>query len=884
MKPISLKFQAFGPYVIEQAINFNELSKAGLFLICGETGAGKTVILDAMTYALYGKSSGGGRGEITSMRCQLAPNDLNTEVEYIFEINNRQYKFTRTLKYGRKNINSSQNALVKNDDGIFEPFFENPKIRDVEEKAKELLGLDYEQFRQVIILPQGQFERLLVAKSSEKEEILVSLFGADKWQRIADIINSKINVERRKLDIEKANIDRCLLEKECQNLDELNDLSKNKAEELEIKNNDIKKVAGCLVTAKKEYEQKNVIFEKFNSFDKLKAKLDLLKQSSNDIEALQDKLEKSKKAETVKPLFDNLEVSALQLNQRKRQVEEASKSLKKSEESLGKAKEILEGLISSQSKIDEDKIRLSKLIDMTDIYNQIAEVKTSLELAEKEYNRAAKDVEKQVQAVQNLSNKKLELSKFENLLYTQYNEMFGSFIGNMSGILAQELKENESCPVCGSTEHPEPATILDTDITNEMLNDKKSEIEELRVSIQDKGTDLEKATESLNKQKDALNNAKINKEKLDVEFANLQKNVDSEIKDAVELKKAIAVFEGIISAYETDLQKAKENLEKIQANYNIYSANLSMLKKELEAANNSYTSLKGKFDKKIAELSFVSIDDFKDSLLSEQEKDDLNKNITDYKIECESAAKNIAELQKELANIERPDINELKDTLQTLEKNHLSSTAEIAVLSQDVKGLKDLSSSLAKQIEKFEEADRKCRENQIFARHLNGISGVSLQRYVLGVMLTSITTEANRLLENVHNGRYKLFRTLETTGGTRKAGLELEVFDSLCGERRSVVCLSGGEKFLVALSLSIGLSAVVQAQSGGIKLDAMFIDEGFGSLDASSIGDALMILSNIKNSNGLVGIISHVATLRENITTKIEVAKNNAGSNLSVYI
>ena len=332
------------------------------------------------------------------------------------------------------------------------------------------------------------------------------------------------------------------------------------------------------------------------------------------------------------------------------------------------------------------------------------------------------------------------------------------------------------------------------------------------------------------------------------------------------------------------MKQTKEVLNKAQKDYATHTATLDLLEKELEKANKTYSDLKLNFDKKLSELLFININDFKDCLLDENEKSELNNQITDYKIECESVAKNISELQKELENKEKPNIDEIKVSLNELESNNLSLTAEIAVINQTIKELTELSASLANQIKKFEADDIRCRENQLFARHLNGVNGVSLQRYVLGVMLTSITSEANRLLENVHNGRYKLFRTLETTGGARKAGLELEVFDSLSGERRSVVSLSGGEKFLVALSLSIGLSAVVQAQSGGIKLDAMFIDEGFGSLDSSSIGDALMILSNIKKTNGLVGIISHVASLKENIDAKIEVVKNNKGSNLIIKV
>lgn len=182
MKPIQIRFACFGPYVQEQCIDFEELEKNGLFLISGETGAGKTTILDAICYALYGRSSGGLRGDMSVMRCKLAENHQETLTEFTFDNGGKRYRFTRSLKYGRKKLNDFHNCMVL-EDGVYVPIFENPKATNVNKKAEEIIGLTYDQFRQVIILPQGQFERLLVSDSSEKEKILVSLFHADHWQR-----------------------------------------------------------------------------------------------------------------------------------------------------------------------------------------------------------------------------------------------------------------------------------------------------------------------------------------------------------------------------------------------------------------------------------------------------------------------------------------------------------------------------------------------------------------------------------------------------------------------------------------------------------------------------------------------------------------------------
>jgi DNA repair exonuclease SbcCD ATPase subunit len=230
MKPISVRFQCFGPYMAEQFIDFTRLEAGGLFLICGETGAGKTTILDAICYALYGKSSGNLRGDFSVMRCKLAEKE-ETFTEFIFESCGKQYKFTRSLKMGRKNLNDSHNCLQW-EDGAWVPIFENPKATAVNKKAEELIGLTYEQFRQVIILPQGQFEKLLVSNSEEKEKILVSLFHADRWQRIAEEIYRRVARQDEQLKEEKKQITYKLKEYHLESPAQLEEVGRIRREEL----------------------------------------------------------------------------------------------------------------------------------------------------------------------------------------------------------------------------------------------------------------------------------------------------------------------------------------------------------------------------------------------------------------------------------------------------------------------------------------------------------------------------------------------------------------------------------------------------------------------------------------------------------------------------
>jgi len=237
MIPVRLELEGFGPYVERQEIDFTRFFAAGLVLIRGETGAGKTVLLDAMTYALYGRSSGGTRGDFADLRSLLMPPDAPTRVTFEFDVRGRRYRFARWLRVRKKRTGAyeylpAQDAFFLSPNGTFTTFFENPRQRDVEEKARELIGLNCEQFCQVMILPQGQFERLLVAKSEEKEAVLVSLFHAERWQRIAEQVCMRANGLRQRLDQEKAAVQALLDGQGCADADTLSDKRKQTCEQL----------------------------------------------------------------------------------------------------------------------------------------------------------------------------------------------------------------------------------------------------------------------------------------------------------------------------------------------------------------------------------------------------------------------------------------------------------------------------------------------------------------------------------------------------------------------------------------------------------------------------------------------------------------------------
>lgn len=303
MRPISVRFQCFGPYKKETFVDFEKLEKQGLFLICGETGAGKTTILDAICYALYGKSSGGTRGDLSTMRCKLAEPSEETKVEFTFEVNGKCYRFVRSLRYGRKNLLDSHNCMVLQGEE-FVPIFENPKLKNVNQKAEELLGLTHEQFRQVVMLPQGQFERLLISDSAEKEKILVSLFQAEKWQNIAEEMYRRVAEREKELKGEIADINSRLSDYRCTTVEELKILEEEAVRRQAELEERVKAAQQEEVRQKKRYESLARQKEMLEEWQRRRSCVEELEKQNTFITQIQEQVTQSDRADKIKQEYE----------------------------------------------------------------------------------------------------------------------------------------------------------------------------------------------------------------------------------------------------------------------------------------------------------------------------------------------------------------------------------------------------------------------------------------------------------------------------------------------------------------------------------------------------------------------------------------------------
>ena len=999
MKPISLKMTAFGPYLEEQIIDFTAFYESNLFLIHGETGSGKTVILDAMTYALYGKSSGGLRGDIAQMRCDRADNKTETVVEYEFAVRDVIYKFVRNIRCtsgGRLQV--SQNALIKRGD-VYEQLGENDKQLTVSGEAERIIGLDYDQFRQVVILPQGQFENFLTAKSDVKEAILNTLFNAEKWSTITSKLWEKSRSMESEITSEAQAIKNKMDLMNCETIE----MCREKVTQLEVQAAENVENITVFTKLHMESQERLESAKKINaSFAELavyKAKLSDLTADDENINLKRIKCADMAKAAEIKPLYTTY-VNAV--NEYKKRTDDAEKTRTQYADAFAKFENAAKALESAEANKDIYENNVKSLIrynGMTDLYRDFEIRKQEFkDLRTEEYNiaksaendekrliectdlrkqlsdereyiiaeysaalpdlRMRADNQKEAQKLmfrrenelsdkkkctENLSDKKnLYAANDENLrqLKAEYQRKYEIYIANTAAILADELTDGAPCPVCGSLHHPSPHSIGENDtVTADLLkslNDKitavtdnmsaiqadieslnmlmrtaESNLREVDLKIAESApfsqvilTELEaklrQAETECGKLKSITDKIKYLddeiigltdlvksydqkkaelKEKGDAAVADckaMKQRMDEDIADEKSLADKIAQLEAFITRYETALKSAEKAAGEAvslrdRCDENVRTADAELVKAEFGGSKSAY-------EESLHAHGFSDTETFTDLLAESQNAAALDAEIREYDKLLYNLTANIAELEESLDSESVYDVSEMNTAHDTLTNELNQKISMRKFLEESAVNSKKNLADIEKRTAELDARREKYNKLYTFSSALSGNRGIGLSRYVLGVMLSAVIHEANVLLQNVHGGRYSLRHTLDTYGRSQKAGLEIEVYDSYTDRIRWSSTLSGGEKFLVALTLSLGLSSVVQSQSGGIKIDAIFIDEGFGTLDPYSVEDALNILKDINVSRSMVGIISHVELLKDNIGASIEVEKRRNGS------
>ena len=819
MRPINLKMSAFGPFAGTVELNMDLLGKDGLYLITGDTGAGKTTIFDAICYALYGESSGQTR-ESSMFRSKYATDDVATEVCLEFEHRDKIYKIERSPRQIRPKKRGEGTTEEDPKANIFLPdgkVVTKPDL--VTKKVQEILGIDVEQFKQIVMLAQGEFLKLLLAGTNERQEIFRKIFYTDKYKFFQEEIAREYSEVEDKYKQTKTSIDQ--YRNGIQIADDssyADEYQKVVSEELILA--DTLQLLSDIIdednAEKKQYEEKSEVITK--KIEEITTEIGGLDAKINSYDGEYEKKEDSN-----------------------RQLKEAEESLKISEENLEKYKEKKERLIGEKT---EAKTELSELEDVDTQTEKYLNAKKELDRELEDHLTFKEEIADLERLEDELSKSKDEYIKAENEYREKldvYNALDRDYRAGQAGVLAAELEEGKPCPVCGSTSHPNPAKFDKKIPTESQLKKAKEE--------------SETAHENVNNKSSA--SAEING-RYNQSYVQIKKKSEQLLGEFYE--------QDLAGRLETEINKIRENID---------STDKQLI--EIQRSKELKIELEDKLTKLEEDLS-----DTEEKLHKEEvEFLGLSKDVDRLKKDCEKQEKEIARIDKE--------ISEYRKQLQDLEKLRDERQAELKSVQSDINDVvsrvsanqktRDNINNLATEITKLEKKKVSLEQLEKTAKgKITGREKIMLETYVQMTFFDRIISRANVRFLQMTGGQYELRRSEVADDKRGQHGLNLSVKDFYNSTIRSVKTLSGGESFKASLSLALGLSEEIQENAGGIKIDTLFVDEGFGSLDPESLQQAYNALAQLTESSRLVGIISHVEALAELIDDKqIVVTKQREG-------
>lgn len=725
MKPVSVRFQCFGPYLGEQFIDFQQLEANGLFLICGETGAGKTTILDAICYALYGKSSGGLRGDMKDMRCKSAGKEDETLVEFIFDANGRRYKFIRTLRYGRKQLIDEHNCMVL-EDGAWVPFFENPKQRNVNQKAQELIGLTDEQFRQVIILPQGKFETLLVADSVKKEEILVSLFHADRWQRMADEVYRRVDQRDKALKEVQSQIRAKLGEYRCADLEEMTRLAQQWRESAAALEAAGREAAGAENAQRQRYEAALVSDGDFRELSLRKKKLEGLLAVREAQEEQERLLGLADIADTIAPRYDASAASAQGLR-------EAEKAAAAGAKACEAARRELEAVIARKARHDgaaaqneENKGKITLLENARGLYNALAQGKLAVARTEAAVQAAAREKTRAEANFQALDERWLACMEAQKEAFAAYTQAQEAYLRNIGGILARELRPGCPCRVCGSVVHPSPAVLEESAVTDQDVERKNKVVTAAGKAVTQAAEARTKGEEEKNRAAAALAQAEQKAAAAASEYAVLVKNQLPGIGDARQLEETAARLKKAVSAFEAEALRLSAELTAAHGRETVTAAAAAQAEERHGLAAAQAEEEARRWEEALSASGLGTEEAFLAARLEPGEKDRRKGECLRFRASLTAAREAYEQQREKLADQTQPDMALLRAGLDQTLAARKKTERELILKQQALSQLEGDLASLTRRKAEHDAARIQVDEDLDFANRLRGRSGLSL--------------------------------------------------------------------------------------------------------------------------------------------------------------
>ncbi len=881
MKPLKLELQAFGPFVERQEVDFEKLSRNGIFLIKGETGSGKTTIFDAMTFALYGGGSGEsakvktGRNDLEAWRCTQAPWSTETFVALTFSTHGREYLFKRGLVPKRTSLSALHEAGEIDENGNLIPFFENTKADNMTQKAEELVGLTKEQFRQVVLLPQGQFERFLTASSSEKQDILQKIFGTERWGNYAEAFFNSAKSRKDALDKEKLEVQTSLGEESVADVGALSSMiEKKKTRRSEIEKEHL---AFRGEEKSKMLAEDRLLAEAFRQLHEKEEEVEGLNRQKQEIDALRNKYKEAEKAEPVRAFISAFEAADEELRTRENELSSLEEKAPGIKEWVKTAVENV-AVHETESPVETLTRKIGEYDAKRRTYQEYGGLKTALSDAVREQEKEQKGFEQADEelgaATEEAAKAKGEYDRADDDARRKRDRYFSGIYGE----IAKDLKEGKLCPVCGSTFHPKPAKISAESVSKDDVDNAQGTADEKKKLWEAAEKTRIEAEEGKNKALERLNRAKTDVKAAGAKKQAAEQNLIDGVADETALDNAIAALKKQIEAYNAKSERLKKLLDEANTERTKLETDIKRAENERNKAQRKKEEAQGTLENVLREKGYSDAGSAKALLVDAKERSGMHEQIITYDTSVREAGEELRRRREALCGKAEPDALQFEMREAEIREENERFTAEDAQLQGEIIRLGQKHGTLEKKQRHYDENIRQAENDLALARKLRGDTGIGLQRYVLAVMFSQVIGEANRMLKLVHGGRYCLFRS-DDRGAGNKRGLELKVFDNRSPENkegRSVSMLSGGEKFLVSLALSIGMSAV--AQRSGVQIEALFIDEGFGTLDGSSISDAMNVLESVRPNSGMIGIISHVEVLEATLQTQLNVIKQETGS------
>ena len=1010
MRPLKLTLEAFGTFRQRTVIDFRVLGKTNFFLIHGRTGAGKTTLLDAICYALYGEASVAGRkGDM--LRSSGVEPEADTYVELDFMLAGKYYRIHRSPNYERKSThNTDKMTMQKMSASLWELEGVEGKKKSIENGStkvtnyiRDLLGFGAEEFRQVVLLPQGEFRRFLFAGSNERQKILEMLFKTERFRQLEERLKDKkgkLKEKAEKLKSERAGI-----------------LAGTGVEDLATYRTQTQacraRLADLEAEKKCQEAQVQTLHQALSEAEMLAAKWKELKDTQDELVALEQKAEsvsqfrqllaEAERAAQLEDVAQNCSQRVQELKQRRevkfqaeetqREVQEHWQRALKRKERAQVANRDLEAKQAEERRLQDGLQKLTKFKSLTArvaqardeakqqrsqvdiVKKQGTEMEASLQKMRQEVQFANDTVARekalhleldqaQKQRAERERRDKLILERDRQIKYSeeitqkvhaaetkvahaehQVKVLQDLFTEGQAALLANHLLEGTPCPVCGALHHPQLAFSTQKIPSEVDLKNAQDEVRRQRTDFQCLATQLAQEKAKLVALEHSLQESQQNATTVllrteaeihrDLEavqvtkgkLAGLQRNIQHLEQDIQQQKEQIesaeqrarqaeaqaAQMEGVLKEQRASLQDfisldegvGQEHLTRLQRNIReiqqeneaatetfqqvdtaLAEARTHVISatRALDEAHEAWERSQNVFQQRLQRAGFCDEEAWKKALAGKFHRKDFREEVK-KRIECythkhEMASMTLRRLQQETKGTIEPDVQEIKNKYTEA----LQASQDTArIWGGAIADLK-LHEKKEQQLLVLEADERALNEEYSIAGRLAEVATgtnahrMHFQAYVLRSFLDDVVDAANARLEKMTHGQYHLERCDTPANKHKLSGLDLEVFDESTGYARPIATLSGGESFLAALSLALGLSDVVMNYAGGVNLETIFIDEGFGTLDSETLDLAIRTLMELQEGGRLVGVISHVEELKERITTRLLVEKGEAGS------